>query len=99
MPKFFTVTYDIVTCESAARGDCTEMGFVAPGGWHQQEREAMTLREASELLGICEDSGHWFTETDGRQDYQTGAVERRSLHLPDTVTGASYERIARLFCH
>lgn len=95
--KRFTVTYEIVTPESAEHADVAERGFIAPGDWHQQERESMSLRDAVKLVGICEDSGYWLTECDGRDNYQTGANERRSLHMPDDISGASYRRIARIF--
>ena len=108
--KNFHVSYDIVTYESAEHGDAESRGFVTPGGWHFEltaehhgdamapilEDQALSLREAIGLMGCCEDSGTWFTECDGRQNFQTGAVETRSLHCPDGITAASYERIARL---
>jgi len=91
----FYVTYDIVTHESAEHGDAAERGFVSPGGWHSDDRpEPMTLREALDLMGCCEDSGNWFTETDGRQNYSTGEVETRSLHCPRSISAASYDRVA-----
>lgn len=96
----FTVTYDIVTSESAEDGDVAEAGFVCPGGWRFGADEdadvAVTLRDALRLVGCVEDSGTWFTETDGREDYRTGAVERRALHPPRNITPSSYARIARL---
>lgn len=95
MVKFY-VTYEIVTEESAEHGDCAERGFVTPGQWKGPEAEAMTLREAVNLIGCTENSGRWFTETDGRQDYITGACESRSLHPPENITPASYDRLARL---
>lgn len=96
----FRVTYDIVTPESAEHGDSAESGFVLPGGWKEPagspEPVSMTLREAAELCYPQEDSGHWLSEADGRVDYATGAEERRSLHPPDNITGASYGRLKRL---
>ena len=100
MPKFF-VTYDIVTHESAARGDAAEHGFIARDarGVHRMENRpaSMRLRQALYLISCAvEDSGSWFTETDGRTDYRTGDVETRSLHPPRNITPASYDRLARL---
>lgn len=104
MPKF-RVTYDIVTPESAEHGDSAERGFVMPGGWQydietvladKESNYSMSLRDAINLIGCVEDSGSWFTETDGRQNYKTGAETTYSLHPPDNITGASYRRLARL---
>jgi len=102
----FSVTYEIVTPESAEEGDAAERGFVLPGEWKVELERAiadkagtytMSLREASNLCYPDQDSGRWFDESDGRHDYKTGAVETRSLHPPDNVTGASYARLKRLF--
>lgn len=99
VPKF-TVTYDIVTEESAEYGDAEERGFVLPGGWHQPDvndpHVSMSLREAVNLVGCVENSGSWFTETDERFDYETGGRETRSLHPPRNVTPSSYRRLCRL---
>lgn len=97
----FRVTYDIVTPESAEDGDFAEIGFVLPGSWHVSVADTadveMDLRSALDLIGCVEDSGSWFTETDdGRVNYQTGAVERRSLHPPRNITASSYDRLKRL---
>ena len=112
MNKRFHVTYDIVTAESAERGDTAESGFVSPGEWHDamdsapvgpafvpiKAQHALTLREAIDLVGLMYDggSGQSFYEADARQDYRTGDCETRALHLPDNVTAASAERIRRL---
>lgn len=101
----FRVTYEIVTPESAEYGDAAERGFVMPGEWRDdietamtQPRDAydMTLREAIGLAYPQEDCGRWWTESDGRQDYRTGAVETRSIHPPENITAASYARVSRL---
>ena len=91
----FTVTYDIVTPESAGDGDTAECGHIS---------DCATLRDALQDLGRYADSAdtwpvsgqvRWFTNTEYRTDYRTGAVESRSLHLPKFVTPASRRRIAR----
>ena len=100
----FRVTYEIVTPESAEHGDAEERGFILPGEWRVSAEEAMAgesvnmgLREAMQLCYPQEDSGSWFTECDGRQDYRTGAYETRSIHPPEKITAASYDRLRRLF--
>lgn len=84
-PVFF-VTYDIVTPESAERGDYAD----------GEEEVGMTLREAMSLCSPQEDAGLWLVEVDGRADYRTGAEERRMLHPPRNITAASYARLAKL---
>ena len=92
MPKRqpFAVTYEIVTPESAADGDVEEHGYVV---------ESCDLAEAMEEVGgVCYDSadGRWFANVEYNVDYQTGAYESRSLHMPDNATPASCARVARL---
>lgn len=102
----FTVTYEIVTPESAENGDAESRGFVLPGEWHMPIGEAlsdgaaspaMDLRAAMQLAYPQEDCGRWFSEIDGRQNYRTGAIETRAIHPPANITAASYARLARLF--
>jgi len=102
----FLITYETVTPESAEHGDAAERGYVQSGGWlHKLEDVDMTrdgaaltfdLRGALRVMGCCEDSGSWFTEADGRQDYRTGSETRYGLHPPRGITGASYSRVRRL---
>lgn len=110
MRKFFRVTYDIVTPESAENGEADRGGYVTPGNWHfevwpedtveKTEDIELTLKEALSLVsaGCMEDSGSWFTEVDSDQDYKTGEYETRSLHVPDNITQSSYDRIKRICC-
>jgi hypothetical protein len=102
MTPAFRVTYDIVTPESAAHGDIESAGFLDANGdpaamLNTSRPPAMRLRQAVALMGgAIEDSGHWFSEADGRPDYYSGAEERRALHPPRNITAASYGRLARL---
>lgn len=102
----FTVTYEIVTPESAEDGDCVDHGFVTPGDWHwpmgseitpSRGQVNMSLREAVDLASPDCDCGRWFGETSqDRRDYATGAVETRSIHPPQGITPSSYARVKRL---
>lgn len=103
MPALFTVTYDIVTPESAENGNTEENGFIA---------ERVPLREAIDLV-----TGTRTRYVDGAEcvecdeypvraprsvvivngmEFLTGAQESRSLHMPENITPASRLRIARL---
>ena len=93
MPKF-SVTFEVVTHESAEHGDAAERGYID---------QDIGLREAiGHMNGACEASdshiqpGTWFAEIDGRECYRTGARTYHSLHPPRTVTQSSVRRIARL---
>jgi len=93
----FSVTYEIVTEESAADGEAEERGFIC---------EAATLRDALTDLFRTRtnrvDSGQGLDCSIGiltmmnGMEYETGAYETRALHMPRNVTGATYNRIARL---
>ena len=112
MRRNWYVTYQIVTPESAEDGEAAEHGYFLYGGWHHDidkimamsddEREAemqalgMDLRTALDCVSCLEDSGRWFSESDPRLNYRDGSDETRSLHPPDNITPASYERVKRL---
>ena len=100
----FSVTYEIVTPESAARGDAEELGFIGEG---------LTLRDAlaglnsatrtNRVSGVecieCDSSPcdrPWWVTVNNGMEYETGADESRSLHIPASVSDASARRIARL---
>lgn len=103
MSALFTVTYDIVTPESAENGDTEESGFIAK---HVPLREAMDLVTGTRTQYVdgvecmeCDEypvrEPRWITVINGRE-YTTGAQESRSLHMPENITPASRLRIARL---
>jgi len=100
----FRVTYEIVTPESAEHGEAESHGFVNDWGcripideaMQSQESFEMSLRDAMQFCYPQEDSGSWWSECDGRENYQTGASERRSLHPPRNITASSYRRVSRL---
>ena len=82
--KLFNVsrTYDVVTPESAERGDFTESGFVF-------EKTAMTLKQVfSELrsLGYFENlqdtcNSQSLYSADADIDYRDGSETREALHI------------------
>lgn len=99
----FAVTYEIVTAESAEHGDAEERGFIA---------KSCSLRDAVRWVGETRTShvddrlgvepsdsdvtaSRWIT-VDNSMEYLTGACESRSLHMPDSLTGATRRRILRL---
>lgn len=98
----FSVSYEIVTPESAEQGDAAERGWIAQG---------LSLREALATVGqsrtahcdgvtaieACVSQGRpcSLVVTHG-MEYLTGAYESRTLHVPVSVTDSSATRIARL---
>lgn len=91
----FSISYEVVTPESAEQGDADESGMLAEG---------LTLREAYANLsgdGTPEpDSSHgaprWLTFPSDT-DYATGAETSKTLHFPRKISPASAMRVARLF--
>lgn len=100
----FNVTYEIVTPESAEHGDAEERGFILEGATFREAfcaaHETRTNRvDGIETIEADEwpiRAPRWFTVVNGTE-FETGAHESRSLHLPDHVTTASRRRVARLF--
>lgn len=99
----FSVTYEIVTPESAEHGDADERGYICEDS---DLRSALTdVHETrTSLVGGVEyvecdsyptTAPRWITVTNG-MEFETGAHESRSLHLPASITPASARRIARL---
>lgn len=99
----FNVTFEIFTPESAEHGDSAECGFIARNLPLREALEAVTGTRTSRVCGVecIEPSGseiraaRWLTVFNG-MEFETGARESRSLHFPDSVTGASRARIVRL---
>ncbi len=107
MAGHFTVTYDVVTEESAEYGDSAESGFASPGGWKTEDRpEPLTLREAIRAAGFrhysprygagFEDGGSSFYTVDADQNYRTGEDTTYAIHPPRGITPSSYRRVARV---
>lgn len=99
----FNVTYEIVTPESAEDGDVEERGFIVKG---VSLREAITEvhnTRTSRVDGVeaietdCWPmiDPRWVTVING-MEFETGACESRSLHMPGDLTSATRRRIARL---
>lgn len=89
----FSVTYEIVTQESAEYGDAAERGFHAE---NVSFRQAMSDIPQGHIEANCYpiDGGvRWFTSYGETDCY--GETESISLHLPDNITPSSRLRIAR----
>jgi hypothetical protein len=100
--RAFDVTYEIVTPESAAFGDVDSQGYVSRGVRLREAiedvRDTRTSRgEGVEAIEPSSSGGdyRWINVTNGPQ-FDTGAQETRTLHLPDDITSASRARILRL---
>lgn len=99
----FTVTYDIVTEESAAEGETAEAGFIIENTPLRDAIKALFETHSCHCEGIqCIEanespmrSPNSVTVFNG-SNYLTGACESRSLHMPANLTASTRRRIARL---
>lgn len=99
----FSVTYEIITPESAEYGDADERGYIFESCTLREAVDAVFETRTSHCDGISAieaneypvSSPRWITVYNGGE-FQTGAHENRSLHFPDAVTPSSRRRIARL---
>jgi hypothetical protein len=99
----FSVTYEIVTEESASEGDAEERGWICEDVSLRVALRCVADTRTNQVDGVsaieCDESPvcapRWVTVTNG-MEYLTGAQESRSLHIPEGVTAASRRRIARL---
>lgn len=99
----FSVTYEIVTQESAEDNAAEKRGFICECSNLRDAIADLCATRTNEVDGIVAiesdeypvRSPRSITVTNG-MEYRTGAQESRSLHLPDGLTAASRVRIARL---
>ena len=97
----FSVTYEVVTEESAAEGDAAERGFLGQDLTFReafelfQEERDWTLVESDCSPMSAKHPPRWFTDH-GELAFASGEQRSVSLHLPRSVTGSSAMRIARL---
>lgn len=103
MNNVWSVTYEIVTPESAENGDADERGYISQGVTLREAIEDVHATRTSQVSGIeCVEANdsrpecaRWITVYNGAE-YLTGAHESRSLHMPDSLTAASRARLVRL---
>jgi hypothetical protein len=103
MRNDFSVSYCIVTQESAAEGDFAESGWIAKNCGLREAISGVSDTRTAEVGGVecveaderplCE--ARSVTITNG-MEYRTGAQESRTLHMPESLTPSTRRRIARL---
>ena len=101
--RTFTVTYEIVTPESAEfLSDVNSQGYISKGVRLREAIEDMLATRTNRVEGreaIVPSSSldyyRWIDVING-PEFDTGAQETRTLHLPDDITNASRGRILRL---
>jgi hypothetical protein len=99
----FSVTYEIITEESACDGDAEERGFIEEGVGLRDAIAAVRDTRTCHVGGVeCVEpsdsnvaNARWITVCNS-MEYLTGAQESRSIHFPDSLTSATRVRIARL---
>lgn len=99
----FSVTYEIVTPESAEDGEAAERGYIAENvslrdavkDFHATRTCHVDSREAIEADCSPMHRPRWVTVTNGIE-FLTGEQESRSIHFPERITAASARRLARL---
>src|SRR3954470_17832014 len=103
MSRLFSVTYEIMTEESASNGEAEETGFVVQDVCLRDALEAVHETRTSACDGVTSiqpsssdvADARWITIDNG-MEFETGARESRSIHFPESLTGATRCRIARL---
>lgn len=103
MSHRFSVSFEIVTPESAEYGDAEERGWIMERGSLREAVEALFGTRTSLVGGIvyCEASdsdargARWF-RVGNAMEFETGATEERALHFPGNVTPASRARLCAL---
>jgi hypothetical protein len=103
MKALFSVTYEVVTPESAEAGEADERGYIAE---NVSLRDALKDVHATRTCHVDSPESieadcspmhrsRWVTVTNGAE-FLTGAHESRSIHFPEGITAATARRLARL---
>jgi len=97
MLPLFSITFEIVTPESAESGEAEETGFIVESVRLREAVDEFHRTRTNQVDGVeaLEDSGRWFTVVNG-PEFETGAQESRSIHPAGNITPASYRRLGRL---
>lgn len=98
MSRAFSVTYQIVTIESAEHGETADAGFISCDVSLREAVADVFETRTSLCDGVeCVDAGGFncITVYNG-MEFETGARESRTLHFPENTTEASKRRISRL---
>lgn len=103
MSPRFSVTFEIVTPESAEDGEAESLGFIGQNMPLREAIESLFETRTSAVDGIAyreaNDSdacrARWFSVGNG-MEFETGATESRSIHFPETMTPASRARLCAL---
>lgn len=110
--RTISVTYEVITPESAEEGDVAERGWENEEGYNvepsEEDREdgstavdnaVRFLRGEGPVEASCYPSwsrGTWYTQTDGSTEYSTGAERRLSFHLSGFIEEEEKEIYARI---
>jgi hypothetical protein len=94
----FSLSFEIVTPESAEHGEADSRGMIAEG---LTLRDALALFEQERSGGYVESDSYpvmrprWFT-CYGEPDSVDGSTRSVSLHLPESISEGTRRRIGRL---
>ena len=98
----FRVTFERFTPESIANGDAEERGYIVEAGTLRDCIPAIAYGFSSprNVAHGAADCSHgrprWLDFGDYAEDITTGEQWSRALHIPEGITDASAERVARL---
>jgi len=99
----FSVTYQIVSQESAEQGEAEEQGYISQDIGLREAMADLFETRTSHCAGVeCVECDDWpviaprLIIVSNGLEFKSGDCESRSLHIPEQVTAASRRRIARL---
>lgn len=99
----FTVTYEIWDESAAEAGETDDRGVELENGSLREAIDAVLSTRTNKVSGVeCVEPSdsriehaRSITVANG-MEYETGAYEYRTIHIPDSVSSASRRRIAAL---
>jgi len=99
----FSVSFEIVTQESAENGNAESRGYICESTNLRSAIDDLFQTRTSQCEGVTGiesneypvTSPKWITVYNG-MEFETGAYESRAIHFPRHITSASRIRVARL---
>ena len=98
MTKKFSISYEIVTPESAEYGEAEERGMFMEDISFGEAMSELRWYKGCHVEADCAPvhRPRWFIFIDADENHVTGARTSYSLHIPEHITESSRMRIARL---
>ncbi len=95
----YSITYEVITPESAEVGDAAERGYLVDPTQYQlgDLREILSNAQSYGIVGTTRNNlTGWFCSINPQRDHRDGSETYYSLHFDNDMTGSSFSRVGKL---